>query len=110
MHFCITAAYKPEALAAILANPNSNRRAAIEALMAAAGGKVVSFYRTIAEGPGVHVIVDADPMMAPAVLATVVASGALQDVRMIRLFTDEETMSIRQKAATLRAAYKPPGQ
>lgn len=110
MHFCITATYTAQAMAAILENPNSNRRAAIEALLNAAGGKLVSLYRTIADGPGVLCIIDADPLVAPAINAVVVSTGAFKDFTMTRLFTDEETTTVRQKAIAIRAAYKSPGQ
>jgi hypothetical protein len=40
----------------------------------------------------------------------VVASGGLQDVRLVRLIAQEELVQIRQKASQLRGAYKPPGK
>ena len=38
MLFCLTADYTPQALNAMRENPNSNRQAAVEELLAAAGG------------------------------------------------------------------------
>ena len=111
MHFCITANYTPQALNAILANPDTNRLAAISNLVEAAGGKVVSLYSTAAEGPGVLVIIDVpDPMTAPAISGIVVASGAVTNVRLTRLMTPEEVRTVRHQAVKLRPAYKPPGQ
>ena len=40
----------------------------------------------------------------------VVESGALHNVRLIRLWTQDEIKVVREKARTLRGAYKPPGK
>jgi hypothetical protein len=63
-----------------------------------------------ADGPGVLTIFDVpDPSMAPVISGIVVAAGTLQNVQLTRLFTQEEILQVRQKAAKLRAAYTPPG-
>lgn len=111
MLFCITANYTPQALNAILANPDSNRLAAVSNLVEAAGGKVLSLYSTAADGPGVLAIIDVpDPSAAPAISGIVVASGAVQNVRLTRLLTQDEVRAVRHKAVQLRPAYKAPGQ
>jgi uncharacterized protein with GYD domain len=110
MHFCLTGQYTPRALNNILENPATNRLEAAKKLIETAGGKLISMYATPADGPGVLVIFDVpDPGMAPAISGVVVAAGTLQDVRLMRLFTQEEITQVRQKAAKLRAAYTPPG-
>jgi uncharacterized protein with GYD domain len=109
--FCLTADYTPQALNAMRENPNTDRRAAVEQLLEAAGGKLIAMYGKAANGPGVMVIFDVpDPAMAPAVCGVAVSAGAIQNVQMTRLFTMEEITGIRQKAAQIRGAYKPPGQ
>jgi hypothetical protein len=66
---------------------------------------------TVADGPGVLVIFDVpDPGAAPAISRVVLASGALQNVQLKRLLTQDEVMQIRQTASKLRSAYKPPGK
>jgi hypothetical protein len=40
----------------------------------------------------------------------VVASGALHNAELKRLWTQDEIMEVRQKASKLRSAYKPPGK
>lgn len=111
MLFCLTADYTPQALNAMRENPNTDRRAAVEQLLEAAGGKLIAMYGKAANGPGVMVIFDVpDPAMAPAVCGVAVSAGAIQNVQMTRLFTMEEITGIRQKAAQIRGAYKPPGQ
>ena len=111
MLFCLTADYTPQALNAMRENPNTNRQAAVEELLSAAGGKLVAMYGRATNGPGVMVIFDvADPAMAPAIVGVAVSAGAFQNVQMTRLFSMEEIADVRQKARQIRSAYKPPGQ
>ena len=110
MHFCFTGQYTPRALNSIMENPTTNRFEAAKKLIESAGGKLVSMYSMAADGPGVLVIFDVpDPSAAPAISGVVVASGALQNVTLTRLFTQDEITQVRQKASKLKAAYTPPG-
>src|SRR6476661_3203977 len=111
MLFCLTADYTPQALNAMRENPNTNRQAAVEELLSAAGGKLVAMYGRATNGPGVMVIFDvADPAMAPAITGVAVSAGTIQNVQMTRLFTMEEVTGLRERARKIRGAYKPPGQ
>jgi uncharacterized protein with GYD domain len=110
MLFCITANYTPKALNAMRENPNTNRRDAVEQLVKAAGGKLVEMYFTIADGPGALVILDVDPVAAAAITATVASSDSVQNVKMRRLYTHDEVMTVRQKRVQLHGSYRPPGQ
>ena len=111
MHFCLTGQYTPQALNSIMENPKTNRYEAAKKLIEAAGGKLISMYSTAADGPGVLVIFDVpDPGAAPAISGVVVASGALHNAELKRLWTQDEIMEVRQKASKLRSAYKPPGK
>jgi uncharacterized protein with GYD domain len=111
MHFCFTAQYTPQAINAMMDDPATNRAAAIKKLLDAAGAKLVSLYNYPADGPGVMLIFDVpDPEMAPAVAAVAFAGGAIQNVKLTRLLTQDELKSIQQKGRQLRAAYKPPGK
>ncbi len=110
MHFSMTGQYTPKALNAILENPKTNRYEAAKKLVEAAGGKLVSMYSTAANGPGFIVIFDVpDPSAAPAISGTVIASGAVHNVTLTRLWTPDEITQVRQKAAQLKGAYSPPG-
>jgi uncharacterized protein with GYD domain len=51
-----------------------------------------------------------DPSAAPAISGVVVASGAIHNVTLTRLWTQDEIKQVRQKASQLRGAYKPPGK
>ena len=111
MLFCFTAEYTPHALNAMRENPNTNRREAVTQLLEAAGGKLIDMYGISTNGPGAMVIFDVpDPAMAPAISGVAVSSGSVQNVRLTRLFTMDEIKGIRQNAAKIRGAYKPPGQ
>jgi len=110
MHFCMTGQYTPKALNGIMENPNASRYEAAKKLIEAAGGKLISMYSTAADGPGFIVIFDVpDPNSAPAISGTVIASGAVHNAHLTRLWTPDEITQVRQKAAKLRNAYTPPG-
>ena len=110
MHFCMTGQYTPKALNGIMENPTVSRYEAAKKLIEAAGGKLISMYSTATNGPGVLVIFDVpDPSAAPAIVGVVVGAGTLQNVKLQRLLTQDEVIEVRQKAAKLRASYKPPG-
>ena len=111
MHFCLTATYTAQSLNAMRENPNTNRREAASNLIEAAGGKLINFFYTGVNGPGALVVFDVpDPEMATALVGVTAASGSLTDIRMTRLYTQDEINPIRQKARQLREAYKPPGE
>ena len=111
MHFCLTGQYTPQALNGMMDNPTVSRYEAAKKLIEAAGGKLISMYSTPADGPGVMVIFDvADPGAAPAISGVVVAAGALHNVKLTRLMTQDEVMQVREKASQLRGVYKPPSK
>ncbi|MCP3403181.1 MULTISPECIES: GYD domain-containing protein [unclassified Bradyrhizobium] len=110
MHFCLAGQYTPRALNAILENPTTDRQEAARKLIEAAGGKLISMYSVAADGPGVLVIFDVpDPSAAPAISGLTVTAGTLQNVKLTRLFTQDEIKQVRQNAAKLRSSYSPPG-
>jgi len=109
MLFCITATYAPKALNALMDNPTTSRVAAVTNLLEAAGGKLISMYSTVRDGPGAMVIFDVpDPTMAPAISGVIMSSGSVRDIQLMRLMSPEEVTGVRTKAAKLRSAYTPP--
>ena len=67
-------------------------------------------YSVATDGPGVLVILDVpDPTAAPAISGLTVTAGTLQNVKLTRLFTQDEIKQVRQNAAKLRSSYSPPG-
>jgi uncharacterized protein with GYD domain len=111
MLFSLTAEYTAQALQAMRQNPNTDRQAAVNQVLEAAGGRMISMYGRASNGPGVLLIFDVpDPAMAPAICGVAVSAGTIQNVELTRLFTMEEITDIRQKARQLYSVYKPPGQ
>jgi len=111
MHFCLTGHYTSKALSNILDNPTTNRQEAAKKAIETAGGKLISFYGTPADGPGVLVIFDVpDPGAAAAISGVVVAAEVLQNVKLTRLLTQDEILKVRKHAVQVRKAYKPPGK
>jgi uncharacterized protein with GYD domain len=111
MHFSITAQYTPQALNSIMDDPNTDRYAAVKKLVEAGGGKLLSMFSTAAEGPGVLIIFDMpDPEMAMSMTGVAMAGGAIHNIKLTRLMTQDEVKSVRQKARQLRGAYKAPGK
>ena len=111
MHFCLTAQYTSQALNSIMEDPKTNRYEAVKKTVEAAGGKLVSMYSTAAEGPGVLLIFDVpDPEAAPAIAGVAVAAGAIHNVKLTRLMTQEEVGKVRHKAREIRGSYKAPGK
>ncbi|WP_247360959.1 MULTISPECIES: GYD domain-containing protein [unclassified Bradyrhizobium] len=90
--------------------PKTDRQEAARKLIEAAGGKLISMFSVAADGPGVLVIFDVpDPGAAPAISGLTVTAGTLQNVKLTRLFTQDEIKQVRQNAAKLRSSYTPPG-
>jgi hypothetical protein len=56
------------------------------------------------------VIFDIDPAVAPAIVAVAASSDAVQNIKMQRLLTTDEMMTVRAKRVELQAAYAAPGQ
>jgi uncharacterized protein with GYD domain len=112
MLFCLTAEYTSQALNAMRENPAStSRQEAVANLLEAAGGKLVAMYFRVHNGPGAMAVFDVpDPVTAPAITSIAVQSNALQNVKIERLYTQDEVMGIREKVRQLRGSYKAPGQ
>ncbi len=80
MHFCFTAQYTPHALTAILDDPKINRYEATKKVIEAGGGKLISMYSTIGEGPGVLIIIDVpNPEVAYAITGIAFAAGTVNN-------------------------------
>ena len=98
MLFCFTAQYTPQAINAMMDDPTTNRGEAIKKLLDTAGAKLVALYSYPAEGPGVMLIFDvSDPEMAPALMGVAFAGGAIQNVKLTRLLTQDELKTFSKK-------------
>jgi uncharacterized protein with GYD domain len=107
MLFSLTADYTPAALRAMRENPDTgNRQEAVSKLVDAAGGKLVAMYFRIHDGPGAQAIFDLpDPSTS-----IIVQSDRVHNVKVERLYTQDEVLAIRQKSKELFNAYRSAGQ
>ncbi len=53
---------------------------------------------------------DVDPIAAAAITGTVAATDGVRDIKMTRLWTQDEVVAIRQKRAEISKSFKAPGQ
>ena len=99
------ASYTPEGTKGLLRDGGSKRRAAVEEVAKALGGKVEAFYYAFGESD-VFVIVDVpDHTSAAAVSLAVNASGAVK-LKTTVLMTPEEMDAATKKSVS----YRPPGK
>jgi uncharacterized protein with GYD domain len=108
MLFCIIANFTPKALNAIRQNPKSNQRDSVEQLVKAAGGKLVAMYGTMTKGPGALAIIDVDPISAAAITGTLASSDGFQNIKMARLWTQEEVTASREKRVQIHGVLQGP--
>ncbi len=99
------ASYTAEGTKGLLKDGGSKRRAAVEEMAKAVGGRVESFYYAFGD-PDVYVILEApDATSITAISLAVNASGATQ-LRTTVLMTPEEM----DQAAKKGVKYRPPGK
>jgi uncharacterized protein with GYD domain len=103
--FLYQATYTGEGTKGLLKDGGSKRRAAVEEMAKALGGKVEAFYYAFGD-PDVFVIVDVpDQASAAAVSLAVNASGAVH-LRTTVLMTPEEMDAAAKKTVQYRAPGK----
>ena len=110
MLFSFSGEYSAEHLTAMRANPDTNRRQATAQALEAGGCKLIEWYGRIANGPGVLVIFDAPDGATAAAVCSVAVSSGIQNPKIERLFTQDDIKGAREKAKTIAAAFRPPGQ
>ncbi len=103
--YLIKASYTADGAKGLLKDGGAKRRALVEQMISAMGGKLEAFYFALGDVDA-YVIVEApDDISAVAVSLSVNASGAVS-LRTIPLLTPEEI----DQAAKKTVAYRPPGQ
>lgn len=105
--YIITGSYTAAAMKGMIAKP-SDRAAATGALIAAAGGKMESFYLTTGDHDFTMTVVTDDQTRMFASLMVAGASGAVSGLKTVQAFTAEEFMAAQKAAGAIAAAYKPP--
>ena len=105
--YYVTGCYTPKAFQGFIANPNTDRGAAIKAVASAVGGKVLGY--DIVRGSYDFIVMVEAPnfeTMAAVKLATE-ASGAVTNLSIMEPINMNNTATLAAKAA---ASYKTPGK
>jgi uncharacterized protein with GYD domain len=99
--------YTAESAKAMIERP-SDRSAATKALVESLGGTQEAFYWMQGEHDGFLISNLPDGVTAAALVAAVVATGAVERLETHQIFDHEEQAAIVTHADTARRAYKPP--
>ena len=97
--------YTPDAIKALLAQPQ-DRSAAAREVAESLGGKLLGFWYAFGEFDGVFLMEAPDNASAAALAMAVGAGGALSEVRTTVLLDMDEAQDAMRKAAA--ATYRPP--
>jgi uncharacterized protein with GYD domain len=98
--------YSPDAMKAMIANPQ-DRSAAAREVADSLGGRLEGFWFAFGEFDGVFLMDAPDHASAAALAMTIGASGAISDVETTVLLDMDEAQEAMRKAAA--ATYHPPG-
>lgn len=105
--YIVTGSYTAAAMRGLMAKP-SDREAATSALVAAAGGKLHSFYMTTGDTDFL-MITETDSlqdMLAALIVAG--ASGSVSGLKTVQAFTSAEFLAAQKRAGEIAAKYAPP--
>ena len=106
--YIVTGSYTAAAMKGMIAKP-SDRAAATGALIAAAGGRLDSFYLTTGDNDFSMVVQTDDLTRMLASLMVAGASGAVSGLKTVQAFTSDEFTAAQKAAAAIAAKYAPPG-
>lgn len=105
--FIITGNYSVDGMRGLMANP-SDREAAVKPLIAAAGGKILSYLITFGE-TDFHMVVEGDdPEGLMAALIVAGASGGVSNLKTQQAFTTAEFLSAQKRAKGMASGFKAP--
>lgn len=105
--YIITGSYTAAAMKGMIAHP-SDRAAATSALVAAAGGKMESYYLTTGDNDFSMVVQSDDLAGMLAALIVAGASGAVSGLKTVQAFTSEEFLAAQKAAGPIAAKYQAP--
>lgn len=106
--YIITGCYTAAAMKGMIAKP-SDRAAATGALIAAAGGKMESFYLTTGDHDFSMLVETNDLTMMLAAMMVAGASGAATNLKTVQAFTSAEFLAAQKVAGGIAAKYAAPG-
>ena len=105
--YIVTGCYSPAAMKGMIANP-SDRERATGALIAAAGGKLESFFLTTGETDFIMRVTSDDMTKMLAALMAAGASGAVTHLKTVQCFTSAEFLAAQKAAQAIAAKYSAP--
>lgn len=105
--YIVTGSYTAAAMRGMIAKP-SDRAAATGTLIAAAGGKMESYYLTTGDNDFTMTVVTDDQRAMLAALMVAGASGAVTGLKSVQAFTSEEFTAAQKAAGALAAKYAAP--
>jgi uncharacterized protein with GYD domain len=106
--FAVLGGYTAESWSKMVENPG-DRTAAISKTLEVLGGKLESFYWSFGDDDFLGIIEVPDDSAAAAFSVAVGSTGALRNVRTIKLISPGEGQKILEKAKATKAVYSPPG-
>ena len=106
--YIMTGSYTPAAMKGMIAKP-SDRAAATGALVAAAGGKMESFYLTTGDTDFLMVVQSDSMVNLLAALIVAGSSGAVSGLKTVQAFTSDEFTAAQKAAGAIAGKYQSPG-
>jgi uncharacterized protein with GYD domain len=106
--YIVTGSYTAAAMKGMLAKP-SDRQAATGGLIAAAGGKLESFYLTTGDNDFLMVVQTDNLGDMLAALMVAGASGATSGLKTVQAFTSAEFTAAQKRGGQIAASYMAPG-
>ena len=105
--YAIFFSYTPGSLANMMENP-TDRSAEANAVAAAVGGTVESYYWMFGDSDGFVVLDVPDSVSAGAISVAAASSGAFASMETHELFTAQDQAALLEKAKTVANTYSPP--
>jgi len=106
--YLVLGGYSPESWTRMMENPG-DREAAVRKSCQDVDGTMEAFYWAFGEDDYVLLADFPDDVSAGAFSVGLASSGALHDVRTIKLITKEEGQALLNKGKTVAAGYQKPG-
>ncbi len=100
--------YSPSSWERMMANPG-HRSEAVSDLCKKAGGKLEAFYWTAGADDYMFIADLHDDASAHGLSVAISSSGEVHDQRTVKLITQEESVSLLEKAKGLAGEYRVPG-
>jgi len=106
--YALLGGYTTETWSRFIQNPG-DREAPVRRAVEAAGGKLETIYWSCGDDDYLVILECPDDIAAAAIAVAVGSTGALRNVRTIKLIEANQLQQVLQKAKAVVGAYVPPG-